>query len=82
MRRKWLVTIAAICGTSSQACPFCDYGAQDTAIFIVTLFGFFVFGMIGVLFLFIRKGGWGGSEAASRRVLEVDKGEKNDGFRS
>jgi hypothetical protein len=42
---------------SAHACPVCDVGSGDAAMFIVSLFGLFILGMIAFFVAFARSGG-------------------------
>lgn len=78
MAHRLMIVFAAIGSVSVTACPFCDYGAQDTATFIVLLFGLFILGMASIFFIFSLKGGWKDSAAVDKRVLEVEKGNPRE----
>jgi len=40
----------SIASTTASACPFCEFGANETAFFIVTILGLFV---IAAFFVFL-----------------------------
>lgn len=75
---KRLFPLILLGAADAYACPFCDFGATDTATFILTLFGLFVLGMAGVFLIFSIKGGWKESADVSNRVLEIEKGDGRD----
>jgi hypothetical protein len=43
---------------TANACPFCDYGGQDAALFIVSFFGLLALGGIFLFALFWRNKGF------------------------
>jgi hypothetical protein len=55
-----------------MACPFCEYGSNDTAYFIIAFFGTIAIGMIFFLFAFMRMNKNSTQDNAANSVLEAE----------
>ncbi|MCC7509551.1 MAG: hypothetical protein IT464_09265 [Planctomycetes bacterium] len=54
------------------ACFFCDEGAYNTALFVVTIFGLFFMGMFMLCVGYWRAGAFKASNQTELRVLEAE----------
>lgn len=63
--------MAGMLSHASWACPMCDLGGRDTAVFLVTVFGLFCAGAASLFFVFVKRGGLK-SESLASKVLEVE----------
>jgi hypothetical protein len=52
--RRLAPALLAFAPGAALACPFCDVGGEDTAMFIVSFIGFMALGM-GAIFLAVRR---------------------------
>lgn len=59
----------------AQACPFCDFGGRDAAMFIASFFGLIAVGIALFLFAILKKSKFG-DEKIANLVLEVDSNER------
>ncbi|MBI2059532.1 MAG: hypothetical protein HYT87_07140 [Nitrospirae bacterium] len=57
---------------AALACPFCDAGGRDSALFILAFFGFFALGMGAVVWAYARAGAFKSHLGLERRVLEAE----------
>lgn len=80
--RFLIITEIFLVAQKVHACPFCDFGGEDAAYFIVSLFGFFILGMGMFFCLFVMRGGLKNSQHSAQSILEIEKGETQDGFRN
>lgn len=75
--RKWLVGLggtvsSSLLPTAAFACPFCDAGGSDSALFILAFFGFFALGMGAIVYAYGRAGAFKSDLRLERRVLEAE----------
>lgn len=59
----------------AYACPFCDFGGKDTAMFIVSFFGLLAVSIALFMFAILKKSKFG-DEKIANLVLEVDSNDR------
>lgn len=70
-----LVLLGALCAPSAAlACPVCEYGGHDAAVFLVAFLGCFIAGMAALLVAYLKNGGAARAdhERLAARVLEAE----------
>lgn len=79
MIRRALVLFLALLGALAAperglACPVCDYGSNDAAVFLVAFLGCFIAGMGALFVAYLKNGGLrrSDSERLAARALEVE----------
>ncbi len=79
MIRRALVPSFALLGAlaapgSVLACPVCDYGSNDAAVFLVGFLGCFIAGMAALFLAYLKNGGLRrtDNERLAARALEVE----------
>ena len=81
--RSVLILLLATWPRLVLACPFCDFGANQTAKLILIIFGFLAIGGGLIFFAYLRAGGLKASENAGAMALEaetkLDTGGKPNG---
>ena len=71
MRRSFLFA-ALFVSSQAFACPFCDYGGQDTAAFILSFFGFIALAGAFFFALFLYRGGLKDANSTKTSVLRAE----------
>jgi hypothetical protein len=70
--KKILIPIFMLASTSAVACPFCDQGGQDTALFIGVIFGLFALSMLCLYFFALKRGAFEDQSKIARAVIEAE----------
>jgi hypothetical protein len=55
-----------------RACFFCEEGANNTALFVMGIFGMFMLGMMFICIAYARAGAFKGGNRLELRVLEAE----------
>jgi site-specific recombinase len=68
-----LVLLAAVwLASPAHACFFCEEGANNTALFVMAIFGCFMMGMLFICVAYARAGAFKAENRQEMRVLEVE----------
>lgn len=68
-----LVLLAALwLASPAHACFFCEEGANNTAMFVMAIFGSFMLGMLFICIAYARAGAFKTDNRQEFRVLEVE----------
>jgi len=71
--RPWLVMLALLLpATDALACPFCNAGSEETAAFILTIFGFFAVAAALVLAWSWRLGAFNADKDIGKASLDAE----------
>ncbi|MDC1141572.1 hypothetical protein OAU50_00650 [Planctomycetota bacterium] len=66
------VIATALFASPAKACFFCDEGAYNTAMFVLTFFGIFMLGMAFFYAAYAKAGAFKKSNQTELRVLEAE----------
>lgn len=70
--RYVLVGLTFLFAESAWACPFCETGGEETALFILTILGLFAVAAAIVLVAFYRSGAFRKDGGAEFHVLQAE----------
>ncbi len=73
--KKLAFLLLVLFPTLTWACPFCDYGGRETALFIGSVFGILAVGIALFMFAVLKRSKFG-DEKIANLVLEVDSNER------
>lgn len=68
-----MVLLAAVwLASPAHACFFCEEGANNTAMFVMAIFGCFMLGMLFICVAYAKAGAFKTDNRQEMRVLEVE----------
>ncbi len=74
VRKLVLISLFLVPGFA-QACPFCDLGAKETALFILVFFGLIAMGMSAFFVIFLRSGALKNAAQLNRKAIDAENPE-------
>lgn len=69
---KSVFALTMFFSSSLHACPFCDFGANETARFILIFFGLMALGGAFIFAAYLRSGGFKASDGVQASVLKAE----------
>jgi hypothetical protein len=70
--KRFLALILIFSSSAAMACPFCDQGGQDTALFIGVIFGLFAFSMFCLYLFALKMGAFNDNTKIADAVAEAE----------